>query len=78
LRPASVRKLHHWLASWVNTDALRCPRDALDSQKRTFMVRVQNQPVNPGVRVATLAMRSRRRRLGPTFRSAPIKRPRQH
>ncbi|OXC75092.1 hypothetical protein BSU04_28575 [Caballeronia sordidicola] len=56
MRPASVRKLHHWLASWVNTDALHCLGDAADSQKRTFMVRVQNQPVNPGVRVATLGM----------------------
>jgi hypothetical protein len=54
LRPVPVRKLHHRLASWVNTDALPCLGDAADSQKSTFMVRVQNQPVNPVVLVATL------------------------
>jgi hypothetical protein len=70
LRPASVRKLHHWLASWVNTDALHCFGDATFSQKRTFMVRVQKQPVNPGVLVATLAVCLRARRLGGTFFAA--------
>jgi hypothetical protein len=45
--------LHHQLASWVNTDALHGLGDAADSRKSTFMVRVQNQPVNPVVLVAT-------------------------
>ncbi|MFT4504754.1 hypothetical protein [Caballeronia sp. 15711] len=53
MRPASVRKLHHRLASWVNTDALHGLGDAANFRKRTFMVRVQNQPVNPVVLVAS-------------------------
>src|SRR5882757_2393924 len=72
LRPAPVRKLHHWLTSWVNTDALHCFGDAANSQKGTFMVRVQNQPVNPGVLVAIPAARPKARRF---FTAGKTKKP---
>jgi hypothetical protein len=41
--------------------------DIADSHNGTFMVRVQNQPVNPGVLVAPLAACSRAQRLGEIF-----------
>jgi len=40
------------LALWVNTDACIGLGAGVDPHKRTFMVRVQNQRVNPEVLVA--------------------------